>query len=86
MYLRVDTRATPPLVEVVEPDDFSAFKVVIVTSSHSWVEPNELAALAGRADDPDWQRQLAGMMSYAQSKGWLDEQGRIRAHVETREP
>jgi hypothetical protein len=83
MYLRIDTRTTPPLVEVMEPDDFTSFKVVVLTPSHSWVEPGGLAALAGRADDPDWQQKLAGMISYAESKGWLDEQGRIRAHVET---
>lgn len=85
MYLRVDTRTTPPLVDVVEPDDFTAFKVVVVTPSHSWVDPGELAALTGRTDDPEWQQKLTGMVAYARSKGWLDEQGRIRAHVEIRE-
>lgn len=85
MYLRIDPSTTPPLVEVVEPEDFTAFKVVVVTTAHSWVNPADLTALAGRADDPDWQQKLAGMVSYAGSKGWLDEQGRIRAHVETQD-
>ena len=85
MYLRIDPRTTPPLVEVVEPDDITSFKVVVVTPAHSWVDPADLTALAGRADDPDWQQKLAGMISYAESKGWLDEQGRIRAHLETEE-
>lgn len=85
MYLRIDPRTTPPLVEVAEPDDFTSFKVVVVTPSHSWVDPADLTELAGRADDQDWQQKLAGMISYAESKGWLDEQGRIRAHVETQE-
>lgn len=85
MYLRIDTGTTPPLVEVVEPEDFTSFKVVVVTASHSWVDPADLTALAGRSDDADWQQKLAGMISYAGTKGWLDEQGRIRAHVETRE-
>ncbi|MEX7469183.1 hypothetical protein AB4Z39_05655 [Mycobacterium adipatum] len=85
MYLRVDTGTTPPLVEVVEPDDFTSFKVVVVTPAHSWVQPGQLAALAGRDDDPDWQQKLAGMVSYAESKGWVDEQGRIRAHVQTQD-
>ena len=86
MYLRVDTTSTPPSVEVVEPDDFTSFKVVVVTPSHSWVDPAGLAALAGRAGDPEWEHNLAGMVGYAESKGWLDEQGRIRAHVEVQEP
>lgn len=85
MYLRIDSRTTPPLVEVVEPEDFTSFKVVVVTASHSWVDPADLTALAGRAGDPEWQQKLAGMVSYAESKGWLDGQGRIRAHVETQD-
>ena len=60
-------------------------KVVVVTASHSWVDPADLTALAGRAGDPDWRQKLAGMVSYAESKGWLDEKGRIRAHVETQD-
>lgn len=82
MYLRIDTAATPPSVEVVEPDDFSSFKVVVVVDGHSWVAPAELAELAGRGADPDWQHKLAGMIDYARTKGWLDDAGRIRAHVE----
>ena len=31
----------------------------------------------------DWERDLAGMVAYAASKGWTDETGtRVRAHVE----
>jgi hypothetical protein len=82
MYLRIDTSVIPPLVEVVEPDDFTSFKVVVGTTSHTWVDPSGLAALAGRAGDADWQDKLDGMVGYAETKGWLDEQGRLRAHVE----
>ncbi len=86
MYLRIDTSSTPPSVEVVEPDDFTSFKVVVLTPSHSWVDPADLAALAGRAGDTEWEHNLTGMIGYARSKGWLDERGRIRAHVEVQEP
>lgn len=86
MYLRIDTQVTPPAVDIVEPEDFTAFKVVVVTPPHSWVDPAELAGLAGRADDADWLEKLAAMISYAGTKGWLDEQGRIRAHVEVQTP
>ena len=82
MYLRIDTRTVPPRVEVCEPEDFTAFKVVVVTATHSWVNPADLSALAGRAGDDEWQRKLAAMIGYAESKGWTDEAGRIRAHVE----
>lgn len=85
MYLRIDSRTIPPLVEVVEPEDFTSFTVVVVRPSHSWVDPADLTALAGRTEDPEWQQKLAGMVTYADSQGWLDERGRIRAHVETQE-
>ncbi|MGU3501378.1 hypothetical protein [Mycobacterium sp. C31M] len=86
MYLRIDTTVVPPAVEVVEPEDFTSFKVVLVTDEHSWVDPDDLTALAGRTDDPQWRQQLAGMIDYAGAKGWLDGQGRIRAHVEVHTP
>lgn len=82
MYLRVDTRTTPPAVQVCEPEDFTAFKVVVVTAAHSWVDPADLGELAGRGGDAQWQQKLAAMIDLARSKGWTDENGRIRAHIE----
>ena len=50
--------------------------------AHLFVEPDWLRRQAGSlADDPEWQRNFAGMVEFARSKGWLDDQGRIRAHV-----
>ncbi|MPY55668.1 hypothetical protein [Streptomyces spongiae] len=83
MYLRVDTRRVPPTVEMCEQEDLTAFKVVLVTSTHTWVKPDTLTNLAGRAEDDAWQDKLAEMIAYAERKGWTDEQGRVRAHVET---
>jgi hypothetical protein len=41
--------------------------------------------LAGaRAEDPEWQRSFDGMVEYARSKGWLDDEGTaLQAHCET---
>ena len=82
MYLRIDTRVTPPHVQLCEPEDFTAFKVVVVTAKHSWVDPGDLTELAGRGGDAQWHQNLAAMIGYARSKGWTDDTGRIRAHVE----
>jgi hypothetical protein len=50
---------------------------------HVFVTTESLADLAGsRAADQDWQSGLAKMTAYAQSKGWVDEQGGIRAHIQ----
>ncbi|MEU6371598.1 hypothetical protein [Streptomyces sp. NPDC046909] len=83
MYLRVDLQEVPPLVEVHEPEDFTSFKVVLVPSTHTWVEPEALTRLAGRARDDAWRERLAAMTAYARRQGWTDGQGRLRAHVET---
>lgn len=82
MYLRVDTRQVPPTIEVCDEGDFSGFKLVVVTSTHAWVPPDALTELAGRADDHAWKDKLAAMISYAERRGWTDDHGRIRAHVE----
>ena len=82
MYLHVDPTQVPPTVEVREPDDFKAFKVVIEVPEHAWIAPGLVTELSGRGDDDEWRQNLAGMLAYAASKGWCDEAGRVRAHVE----
>ncbi len=82
MYLHIDPTEVPPAVEVREPDDFTAFKVVVEVPEHAWIVPDVLTALAGRGDDDAWRQNLAGMLAYAASKGWCDDAGRVRAHVE----
>lgn len=81
MYIRVDPSQVPPTVEVREQDDFSRFSLLVAIPSHAWVDPGELIELAGRSDDAAWQEKLAGMLAFARSKGWFDDQGRVRAHV-----
>ncbi|MCX8562227.1 hypothetical protein OS122_15135 [Mycolicibacterium mucogenicum] len=82
MYLHVDPSRVPPVVELCEPDDFTAFKVVIEVPEHAWIAPEVLTELAGRGDDAEWRQHLSGMLAYAATKGWCDEAGRVRAHVE----
>jgi len=50
--------------------------------SHVWIRIEALrVAVAGRVG-PTWESDFAGMVSYAASKGWLDESGSaIRAHL-----
>ena len=49
---------------------------------HAWVEPAAVKDLAGGAADEEWTAGFDGMVGYAQSKGWTDDHGRIRAHTE----
>lgn len=82
MYVHIDPSELPPVVRVCEPDDFKGFKVVLSVPEHVWIAPEVLTALAGRDDDVEWKQNLAAMLEFAASRGWLDEAGRIRAHVE----
>ncbi|MBM9468347.1 hypothetical protein [Nakamurella leprariae] len=57
---------------------------VAVEDEHAWIPVDLLRRLAGPAADADWETGLAGMLKYAQSKGWYrDSDSSIRAHVES---
>lgn len=50
---------------------------------HVFVDREALVGMAGRyGGDPGWLQGLAGMIAYATSKGWVDESGAIRAHIQ----
>lgn len=82
MYLRIDPTQALPIAQVCEPDDFTGFKVVIEVPEHVWIGPEMLTDLAGRGHDDGWKQNLAEMLEFGASRGWLDEARRIRAHVE----
>lgn len=81
MYVQIDLAPLPPSVALKDPEDFTGFSVQVAVPPHIWVKPDMLVALAGRGDDPAWRAELAAMTTYAASKGWVDGDGRIRAHV-----
>jgi hypothetical protein len=50
---------------------------------HAFLEADALPRLAGDlAADPDWRSRYEAMLAFAGSQGWVDDQGRVRAHVE----
>jgi hypothetical protein len=68
---------------LTEAGVFTDFRVTAVRPDHVWVTQDEVVALAGElAADPDWQAGFEKMVAFARSRGWIDAQGRIRAHVE----
>lgn len=82
MQVIVDLSLIPPAVTLVEPDDFTAFKVVVQDSGHARVPVSTLKELAGdRADDPEWSQGLEKMLAYAEQHGWVNDFG-VRAHIE----
>jgi hypothetical protein len=82
MQIRIDLAAVPPGVSLLDADDFTSFAVVAERVEHVYVGIAELKALAGdRAADTAWAEQLDRMLAYAESKGWIREDGAVRAHV-----
>jgi hypothetical protein len=50
---------------------------------HAFLEADALPRLAGvLAADPRWRSGYEAMLAFAAGKGWIDDRGRIRAHVE----
>ena len=83
MWIEVDLASVPPAVALHEPDDLRSFKVVVRPAEHAYVSPATVRELAAaRAEDPAWVEQFDGMVAYAQSKGWVRDDGAIRAHVD----
>jgi hypothetical protein len=53
-----------------------------VEGEHAWIEQETVRTLAeGRVAD-DWDDRFDAMLEYASSKGWVDEEGRVQAHIE----
>ena len=51
--------------------------------AHVWVAPDWLRAASGLAGTPTWDAGLAGMLAYAEQKGWTEPgTGAIRGHIE----
>lgn len=49
---------------------------------HVFVEVEKLIELAGdHGRDPAWRSSLQTMLDYAAEHGWVDEAGRVRAHI-----
>jgi hypothetical protein len=79
----VELDAELNLVGLRDASDFGALKVLAAQQSHVWVSREEFVALAGdQANDPSWLEGLDKMFAYAESHGWVNEDGAVRAHVE----
>ncbi len=56
-------------------------------SGHAWLEISALREWARASAAAEWDDRFDAMLSYARSKGWTDESGRmLAAHIERREP
>jgi hypothetical protein len=51
---------------------------------HAFLRPEGVRALAN-STDADWPARFDKMIDFARSKGWADDQNRVRAHLEWRD-
>ncbi|WP_327048241.1 hypothetical protein OG320_10385 [Microbispora sp. NBC_01189] len=66
-----------------DAEDFTALKVTARREDHVWLTREDIIRLAGdHGRDPEWRGRLDRMLEYAASKGWVDDAGAVRAHVE----
>jgi hypothetical protein len=95
MRIVVDAAAGTSALEA--PDDLERFSVEIVgvgdeavalapfghlDGEHAWIAIDMVRAAAHDRVGDDWDERFVGMVAYAGTKGWLDEDsGTLRAHV-----
>ena len=83
MRIEISLATVPPSVTLHEPDDFRAFSVVVPEVEHAWVDPAQVIALAAAGGaGAEWRGSFDGMVEYARSRGWVRDDGAIRAHLE----
>src|SRR5262245_59227809 len=97
MIVEVDLSSGGASTALLEAQGCKAFKIVVrcggpalstsnavaKVDEHAWVRVDALRELAGSAVTPEWEASLQGMLEYARTKGWVDDElGAVRAHVE----
>ena len=58
--------------------------VLDASGEHVFLEPEAVKDLAGDVAGEQWSADFDSMIGYARSKGWVDDAGRVRAHIERR--
>lgn len=52
---------------------------------HAWVRPDAVRAICPLSGRPEWEAGFSAMIGFAAKHGWIDTQGRVRAHIERTE-
>jgi hypothetical protein len=99
MYINVDHAGTASLVEAENLKAFSVvvngspglaealseLGSVDADGEHVWLDGAAVKGLAGAEVGEQWHADFDGMVEFARSKGWTDDAGRIRAHIDRRD-
>ena len=82
MIVHVDLATVPPTVVVLEQDVFSSLKAVVAVPEHTWIDQEVLRASPDGTDSASFEEKYSAMVDYAAGHGWVDGDGRVRAHLE----
>jgi hypothetical protein len=63
-------------------DALTGIGVVDADGGHAMLDADAVRRLAGATTGDAWTVEFDNMVEYARAKGWTDEQGRVRAHLE----
>jgi hypothetical protein len=80
--LHVEAGAGVTAVELGRSPALAAVGQLDTDGQHVWLDPARLKELAAPDGDAEWAAGFDAMVSYATAKGWTDDHGRLRAHVE----
>lgn len=56
-----------------------------LADGYAFLRPASLRSLAGPLATPEWDRAFTAMAEYARSKGWVNADGNLQAHLEHKE-
>lgn len=56
----------------------------VVEGEHAFLDAEAVKGLPGAGGTEEWRTGFDEMVGYARSKGWVDDAGRVRAHIERR--
>jgi hypothetical protein len=65
-------------------DALTGLGTVDADGGHAMLDADAVRRLAGATEGDPWSADFDAMVEYARSKGWTDEHGRVRAHLEWR--
>jgi hypothetical protein len=83
MIISVDLSSIPPLCTVVDASNFHDLKVVATVHEHGFISTQALEEMVDRElKDQDWRGSFEAMLEYAETHGWVNDLGQVRAHVE----
>ncbi|SFK22392.1 hypothetical protein [Falsiroseomonas stagni] len=66
-----------------EPAEAALARLARPDGEAAWVCPEALRRLSPCGEDVEWRQGVARMVAFAETRGWVDQAGRVRAHIET---